>query len=95
MITNKCVNFTGYNSEVIGQLEKWLKNHPDIKRMNHPYHFGMPLENKQIYTVKRQETLKKLANAKMLRASQKLKTNLNPSKRSRLEQRMSRHFGKR
>jgi hypothetical protein len=55
----------------------------------------MPLENKQVYTAKRQETLKKLANAKMLRASQKLKTNLNQSKRSRLEQRMSRHFGKR
>jgi hypothetical protein len=27
------------------------------------------------------QTLKKLANKKMLRASQKLKTNLNPSKR--------------
>ena len=63
--------------------------------MNHPYHFGMPLENKHTYTAKRQNALKKLANAKMLRASQKLKSNLNPSKRARLEQRMSRHFGRR
>ncbi len=87
------VNVT--SKHAVQTLKKSLKNHPDIKRMNHPYHFGMPLENKQLYTAKRQETLKKLANAKMLRASQKLKTNLNPSKRSRLEKRMSRHFGKR
>lgn len=92
---NMNFNINPASKRAVQTLKKSLKNHPDIKRMNHPYHFGMPLENKQVYTSKRQETLKKLANAKMLRASQKLKTNLNPSKRSRLEQRMSRHFGKR
>ncbi len=92
---NMNFNINPASKRAVQTFKKSLKNHPDIKRMNHPYHFGMPLENKQIYTAKRQETLKKLANAKMLRASQKLKTNLNPSKRSRLEQRMSRHFGKR
>ena len=92
---NMNFNINPASKRAVQTLKKSLKNHPDIKRMNHPYHFGMPLENKQLYTAKRQETLKKLANAKMLRASQKLKTNLNPSKRSRLEQRMSRHFGKR
>ena len=92
--------FTNFNIDPASKraaqsLKKSLKNHPDIKRMNHPYHFGMPLENKQVYTAKREQTLRKLANAKMLRASQKLKTNLNPSKRARLEKRMSRHFGRR
>jgi hypothetical protein len=53
----------------------------------------MPLENKQAYTAKRAETLRRLSNAKMLRASHKLKTDLKPSKRSKLEQRMSRGFG--
>lgn len=87
------VNVT--SKRAVQSLKKSLKHYPDIKRMNHPYHFGMPLENKQTYTAKREQTLKKLANAKMLRASQKLKTNLNPSKRSKLQERMGRHFGKR
>jgi hypothetical protein len=91
--SNFNVNVT--SKRAVQSLKKALKTHPDIKGMKHPYHFGMPLENKQMYTAKRQETLRRLANAKMLRASQKLKTNLNPSKRSRLKERMSRHFGKR
>ena len=57
--------------------------------MNHPYHFGMPLENKQAYTAKR-ETLRRLSQAKMHRASHKLKGNLHPSKRSKMEKRLSR-----
>lgn len=91
---NMNFNINPSSKHAVQTLKKSLKNHPDIKQMTHPYHFGMPLENKQVYTAKRQETLKKLANAKMLRASQKLKTNLNPSKRARLEKRMSR-LGKR
>jgi hypothetical protein len=86
-------NVNPHSKRAVQTLKKALKNHSDIKRMNHPYHFGMPLENKQAYRAKREETLRRLSNAKMLRASHKLKTNLNPSKRSRLEQRMSRRFG--
>ena len=71
-------------------LKKGLKNHPDIKSMKHPYHFGMPLENKQAYTAKREETLRRLSQAKMHRASQKLKGNLQPSKRAKLSARLSR-----
>ena len=77
------VNVT--SKRAVQTLKKSLKNHPDVKRMNRPYHFGMPLENK-VYTAKRQETLKKLANAKMLRASQKIKTKLNSSKRTRIKE---------
>ena len=86
-------NINPSSKRAVQSLKKALKSHPDIKRMNHPYHFGMPLENKQAYTAKREQTLRKLANAKMLRASQKLKTDLKPSKRSKLEKRMSTHFG--
>jgi hypothetical protein len=86
-------NVNPHSKRAVQSLKKALKNHPDIKGMKHPYHFGMPLENKQAYTAKRAETLRRLSNAKMLRASHKLKTDLKPSKRSKLEQRMSRGFG--
>jgi hypothetical protein len=76
----------------VQSLKSGLKNYPHVQRMNHPYHFGMPLENKQAYTAKREETLRRLSEAKMHRASQKLKTKLTPGKRSRLEKRMSRKF---
>jgi hypothetical protein len=82
------VNPTAHRS--VQALKKSLKNYPDIQKMNHPYHFGMPLENKQVYTAKRAETLRRLSQAKMHRASQKLKGSLHPSKRSKLENRLSR-----
>ena len=74
-------------------LKKSLTNYPSTNRHHHPYHYGMPLQNKHAYTVKRQEALKRLGNAKMIRASQKLKSKLNATKRSKLEKRMSTHFG--
>jgi hypothetical protein len=89
----KNFNVDPHSKRAVQTLKKALKTHPDIKGMKHPYHFGMPLENKQAYTAKREETLRRLSTAKMIRASQKLKTNLKPSKRSRLQNRMNRHFG--
>ena len=74
----------------VQSLKQSLKHYPHVTRMNHPYHFGMPLENKLI---PQEETLRRLSQAKMHRASQKLKTNLTPAKRSRLEKRMTRKFG--
>jgi hypothetical protein len=74
----------------VQSLKKSLKNYPHITRMEHPYQYGMPLENKQVYTAKRAETLRRLSQAKMHRASQKLKGNLHPSKRSKLTARLSR-----
>jgi hypothetical protein len=53
----------------------------------------MPPQNKQVYTAKRQEAMRRLANSKMIRASQKLKTNLQPSKRSKMQKRVNSLFG--
>jgi len=77
----------------VQSLKRSLHDFPDVVRHHHPYHYGMPPQNKQVYTAKRMEAMKRLANAKMLRASQKLKTNLQPSKRSKLEKRIGSHCG--
>ena len=79
----------------VQSLKRSLHNFPDVARHHHPYHYGMPPQNKQVYTAKRQEAMRRLANSKMIRASQKLKTNLQPSKRSKMQKRVNSQFGTR
>jgi tRNA A37 methylthiotransferase MiaB len=74
----------------VQSLKKALKNHPSIHRPVHNHHKTMNYELKQQYTSKRLNALNKLSQAKMHRASQKLKGNLQPSKRAKLSARLSR-----
>jgi hypothetical protein len=62
-----------------------LEKHVDIRSKSHPFHYGMPSEDKKIYTAKREELLRKISLAKEKRATNKLLSkNLNSSKRSKL-----------
>jgi len=65
-------------------MKKTLKNYPDIKQLTHEFHFGMPLENKQVYRAKRKKLSRYLGTAKMVRASI-----------TKIKNRQSRHYGKR
>jgi hypothetical protein len=69
-----------------------LEKYPDIRSKSHPFHYGMPSEDKKIYTEKRQELLKKLSVAKEKRATNKLKQNINPHKKSKLKNRVKSGF---
>lgn len=77
----------------VQELKHVLQNFPDPSRYHHPYRYAMPPQNKQAYTEKRMEALRRLTNAKMHRASKKLKTNLKQSKRSKMQKRYNSHFG--
>lgn len=91
---NRNFNIDPSQKGSVQKIKKTLKNYPDIKRLNHEYHFGMPLENKQIYRAKQEKLLKDLAAAKMLRASHQLqKSTLTQSKRTKIKNRQSRQYG--
>jgi len=78
----------------VQKIKRTLKTYPDIKRLNHEYHFGMPLENKQIYRAKREKLLRDLGTAKMLRASHQLqKSTLTQHKRTKIKTRQSKQYG--
>ena len=34
---NKCINFTGYSGEPFNQLEKWLRDNPNITVVSHSH----------------------------------------------------------
>lgn len=62
-----------------------LEKHPDIRSKSHPFHYGMPSKDKEVYTAKREELLRKMSLAKEKRVSNKLsRKNLDPSKLSKL-----------
>ena len=69
--------------------KKVLDKHPDIKSKSHPFHYGMPSENKHLYIAKREELLKNLSVAKQKRITNKLsRKNLDPSKRSKMNNKL-------
>jgi hypothetical protein len=87
-------NINPSEKRAVQKIKKTLKNYPDIKQLTHEFHFGMPLENKQVYRAKREKLLRDLGTAKMLRASHQLqKSTLTQAKRTKIKNRQSRHYG--
>jgi tRNA G18 (ribose-2'-O)-methylase SpoU len=87
----KNMNSALNSNKPVQSAKKILNKHRDIKRKSHPFHHGMPSENKHVYITKREELLRKLAVAKHKRITNKLsRKNLNPSKRSKLNERLQR-----
>ena len=78
------------SNKPVQSAKKVVNKHPDIKSKSHPYHYGMPSENKQVYIEKRKELLRKLAEEKRKRIDHKLKQNLSSAKRTKLTERSKR-----
>ncbi len=91
---SKNFNINPSEKRAVQKIKKTLKSYPDIKQLTHEFHFGMPLENKQVYRAKREKLLRDLGTAKMLRASHQLqKSTLTQDKRTKIKNRQSRQYG--